>query len=75
MGESAYCATSLPAFGGVTVLGCGASHRCEVLFHWAFFFFFFVGPPLWHMDVPRLGAELEPQLPAYATATAMWDPS
>ena len=27
------------------------------------------------MKVPRLGAELELQLPAYATATAMQDPS
>ena len=27
------------------------------------------------MEVSRLGAELEPQLPAYATATAMGDPS
>ena len=27
------------------------------------------------MEVPRLGVELELQLPAYATATAMWDPS
>ena len=28
-------------------------------------------PHLWHMDVPRLGLELELQLLAYATATAM----
>ena len=27
----------------------------------------------WHMEVPRLGGELELQLPAYATATATWD--
>ena len=27
------------------------------------------------MKVPRLGAELELQLPAYTTATATWDPS
>ena len=27
------------------------------------------------MEVPRLGVELELQLPAYATATAMQDPS
>ena len=26
-----------------------------------------------HLEVPRLGAELEPQLPAYATATAKPD--
>ena len=28
-----------------------------------------------HMEVPRLGVELELELPAYITATAMWDPS
>ena len=33
------------------------------------FFFFFLGPHLWHMDVPRLGVELEDQLLVYATAT------
>ena len=27
------------------------------------------------MEVPRLGVESELQLPAYATATAKWDPS
>ena len=30
---------------------------------------------LWHMEVPRLGIELELQLPAYTTATATPDPS
>ena len=28
-----------------------------------------------HMEVPRLGVELELQLLAYTTATATWDPS
>ena len=37
------------------------------------FCFFFSGLLLWHMEVPRLGVELECQLPACATAT--WDPS
>ena len=27
------------------------------------------------MEVPRVGVESELQLPAYTTATAMWDPS
>ena len=36
-------------------------------------FFFFSGLHLWHMEVPRLGVEL--QLPAYITATAMPDQS
>ena len=30
---------------------------------------------LWHIEVHRLGVELELQLPAYATARAMPDPS
>ena len=37
-------------------------------------FFFFEWPHLWHMEILRLGVELEPQLLAYATATATWDP-
>ena len=43
-----------------------------------FFFFsfpFFSGLPLWHMEVPRLGIRSEVKLPAYATATAMLNPS
>ena len=40
-----------------------------------FFLPFFGGPHLWHMEVPRLGTELELQLPAYTTAIAMPDPS
>ena len=40
-----------------------------------FFFFVFLGPHLWHMEVLRLGVELELQLPAYTTATATPDVS
>ena len=36
-------------------------------------FVFFLGPHPWHMEVPRLGVKSELQLPAYATATAMWN--
>lgn len=36
-------------------------------------FFFFLRLYLQHMEVPGLGVELERQLPAYATATAMLD--
>ena len=39
-----------------------------------FFTFSFLGPHLWHMEVPWLGVELELQLLAYMTATAMPDP-
>ena len=37
-------------------------------------FFLFLGPHLQHMEVPRLGIELELQLPAYTTATTTRDP-
>ena len=39
------------------------------------FFFFFLGPYPRHVEVPRLGVELELLLLAYARATARWDPS
>ena len=38
-----------------------------------FKFFDFLGPHQRHMEVLRLGVELELQLLAYATATATWD--
>ena len=38
-------------------------------------FFCFLGPHPWHMEVPRLGVQSELQLPAYTTATATPDPS
>ena len=44
------------------------SYRCN-------FFFLFRPPHPRHMEVPRLVVELALQLPAYTTATAMWDPS
>ena len=45
----------------------------EKIFLFCFVFLPFLGPLLWHMDVPRLGVESELQLPAYAIATAMPD--
>ena len=36
-------------------------------------FFVFFRIPLWHMEVPRLGVELELQLLAYTTAIAAPD--
>ena len=36
--------------------------------------FSFLGPHLWHIDVPRPGVKSELQLTAYTTATAMWAP-
>ena len=44
-----------------------------LFFGFSNFFLVFLGPHPWHMEVPRLGAELELQLPAYTTATAAWD--
>ena len=41
-----------------------------VFFLFFLFFFFFLGPHSRHMEVPRLGAALQLQLPAYTTATA-----
>ena len=38
-----------------------------------YLFFCFLGPHLWHMEVPRLEVQLQLQLPAYATAIATWD--
>ena len=39
------------------------------------YLFCFLGWHPQHMEVPRLGVELELQLPAYTTAPATWDPS
>ena len=38
-----------------------------------YLFIAFLGPPLRHLEVPRLGVESELQLSAYTTATAMPD--
>ena len=40
-----------------------------------FYFFVFLGPHPWHMEVPRPGVELELKPPVYTTATAMPDSS
>ena len=41
----------------------------------SFFFFFFLEPHLWHIEVSRLWVESELWLPAYTTATIPPDPS
>ena len=46
---------------------------CVCIYVCVYLLVVFLGLHLWHMQVPRLGAELELQLPAYTTATAMWD--
>ena len=40
-----------------------------------FVLFLILGPHPGHMEVSRLGVELELQLPASTTATATWDPN
>ena len=44
-------------------------------FFFFFFFFIFLGPHLRHMEFPRLGVELERQLPAYTAAMGTQNPS
>ena len=45
-----------------------------VLFVFLGFFPCFLGPQLWHMEVPKLGVESELHLPAYTTVTETQDP-
>ena len=45
------------------------------LFLFYFILFLFLGSHLWHLEVPKLGVQLELQLPAYTTATEVPDPS
>ena len=56
-------------------IGTNSSAQLLFLLLLLFFFFCFLGPNLWHMEVPRLEVELKLQLPAYDTATTMTDPS
>ena len=56
-------------FTQLLVLLCRVHGQMETCFF--FFPFPFLGPHTWHMEVPRLGDELELQLPAYAIVTEM----
>ena len=47
------------------------SGNCFIDCHLHFDFFFFLGMHRWHMEVLKLEVELEWQLPAYTTATAL----
>ena len=55
-------------------MGQNYYHLHFILFIY-FCLFVFLGPHPWCMEVPSLGVKLEPQLLAYATATATPDPS
>ena len=48
-------------------------HMVVLFLGFFFYFIFFSGLYLWHVEVPKLGVESEPQLLAYDTATATWD--
>ena len=48
-------------------------HACHRIYQGFILIFFFLGLHSWHMEVPQLGVQSEPQLLAYATATS--DPS
>ena len=60
-------------------------HEAHLLYHlffkitaiclFLFIHLFFLGPYLWHKEVPKLGVELELTLLAYATAIATPDSS
>ena len=50
-------------------------HNLIMFFKLLTIFFFFLRMHLRHMEVPRLRVKSEVQLPTYATATAMLDPS
>ena len=56
--------------GTLVPLGWAEGTNCYLLF-----LSFFLGPHPRHLEVPRLGVELELQLPVYVTATATQDPS
>ena len=52
------------------------THTHTYIHTYTLFFFFlpFLGPLLWHIEVPRLGVQSELLSLAYARATAKWDP-
>ena len=60
----------VPEHGGIYV----NMHTVEGFLFCFVLFLVFLGPLLRHMEVPRLGVELELQ-PAYTRATATRDPS
>lgn len=53
----------------------GIHYKNHLSFSLSLFFFPFLGLHPQHMEVPTLGVKLELELPAFASATATWDPS
>ena len=82
--KSFYSAILIPSLRAIYTdlcllfFSCHMSTHCLRSFSFLFFFVFFLlflGPLPRHMEVPRLGVKMELQPPAYARATATWDPS
>ena len=79
LGKEAVILSQGPAtlWAFVHVCSCVSVHWSQNCFLLGFFFFslWFLGPHLQYTEVPRLGVELELQLPAYTTDRAMRDSS
>ena len=75
--------TQLCSLTVLAQIGLGAQQNCGISLNYVlllcftylltYLLCFFLGPHLWHVEVPRLGVKAELQLPAYATAPAMQD--
>ena len=66
---------SLSVIFKVLLLAPGPFDFHTFFFFLVIYFFCFLGPHLWHTEVPRLGGQLELQLLPYTTATVTPDPS
>ena len=83
--EGVYVGVYVGAGNAVSIINkILSSNRMNTVLFFFFFFlsfwfvlfvFLFLGPHPWHMEVRRLGVQLELQLLAYTTATATQDPS
>ena len=67
------CPPTQKSYKNILIANLKGEKRLSVFL--GFLFFFFLGPNLWHTEVPEPGVELELQLQAYATATAIPDPN
>ena len=58
----------IAARGSQKIPSSSSLFKLEVLYGHIYLFIVFWGPHMWHMEVPRLGAQPELQLPAHTTA-------
>ena len=54
-------------------LAPGKTYYYHHYYYYYYYYYCFLGPQTWHMEVPRLGVELELKVPTYITATATPD--